>query len=125
MGYELIWEPPGGIVKRHFGGVTGQELLAAVLATEGDRRFDALRYVINDFTDCTGLSVADSELEEIAAIDRAAHALNARIRIAIVATLPEAVAAGSAYAGSPLNRYETRVFATMREARDWLASAVS
>lgn len=120
MGYEIIWEPPVGVIKRHFGKVTGKELLEVVLRTEGDKRFDGLHYVVNDFLDCTGITITDSELEEIAAIDKAAFALNSKIRIAIVATHTEAVAAASAYINSPMNSFETRLFEAMPEARHWL-----
>jgi hypothetical protein len=120
MGYELKWEAPAGVVKRHFGPVSGKELLEAILRIEGDRRFDGLLYVLNDFSDCTAVGVTESELEEIAAIDKAAYALNPRIRIAVVATHPEALAAGKAYANSTLNSYETRLFDSMAEARRWL-----
>jgi hypothetical protein len=122
MAYKITWEPPAGVIKHHFGQVCGRELLEAVLLIEGDRRFDGLRYVINDFSGCTGLSATEAEVEEIAAIDQAAYALNPDIRIAVVATHPDAVAAANAYVISPLNRYVTRVFQSLHEARQWLAT---
>ena len=48
MGYEIKWVQPDGVIKRHFGLVTGGELIDAVAKTEGDSRFDTLRYLIND-----------------------------------------------------------------------------
>jgi hypothetical protein len=82
MGYEISWEPPNGVIKRHFGEVIGSEVLAAITKIEGDERFDTLRYVINDFLDCTGLTVSPVEIVEIAAIDNAAAATNPNIRVA-------------------------------------------
>lgn len=120
MGYAIIWEPPAGVIKRYYGEVTGDELLESVLQTEGDLRFDVYRYVINDFTDCTALSVSEDVLEEIAAIDKAAYHLNPRIGIAIVATHPQTVAAAEAYVNSPLRLYPTQIFSSMEEARRWL-----
>lgn len=125
MGYEVSWEQPNGVVKRHFGQVTGRELMAAVVETEADPRFDTLRYVINDFRDCTGLSASATEIEEIAAVDKAAAAINPNIRIAVVATLPDVVAAANAYANDPMATYTTRVFASMNEARSWLGLRVA
>lgn len=93
MAYEIVWEPPNGLVKRHSGRVTGREILEAVRDVEGDYRFDTLRYVINDFSGCTEVNVSPAEIEEIAAIDRAAAVSNTKISIAIVATYPEVVAA--------------------------------
>lgn len=120
MTFEILWEAPAGVVKRHYGHVTGSEMVAGVLAVEGDARFDRLRWVINDLTGCTSLDFTEDEVEEIAAIDKAAYALNPRIRVAIAATHPMAVAAGVTYADSALNRYETRLFASVQEARAWL-----
>ncbi|MEW6514796.1 MAG: hypothetical protein AB1443_12440 [Pseudomonadota bacterium] len=120
MGFEIVWEPPSGVIKRYFGQVTGRELLASVNDTEGDSRFDDLRYVINDFLDCAELEASSHEIEEIAAIDHSAASINPNIRIAIVAILPEVVAVANAYAHDPLNAYTTRVFRAMAEAKAWL-----
>ncbi len=120
MGYEISWEPPNGVIKRHFGGVTGSDVLAAITKTEGDERFETLRYVINDFLDCTGLTVSSIEIEEIAAIDHAAAATNPNIRVAVVATHPDVVATANSYANDPLTIYPTRVFSSMSVARSWL-----
>lgn len=120
MGYEIVWEPPNGLIKRHFGHVTGREVLEAIRKAEADFRFDGLQYVINDFSGCTMLSVSPTEIEEIAAIDSAAAVSNSRIRIAIVATHPDVLAASNAYANDPLTPYESRVFRSMTEARSWL-----
>uniref|UniRef100_Q47FG6 STAS/SEC14 domain-containing protein n=1 Tax=Dechloromonas aromatica (strain RCB) TaxID=159087 RepID=Q47FG6_DECAR len=121
MGYEIKWVPPDGVIKRHFGQVTGSELIAAVAKTEGDARFDTLRYVINDFLDCTGLTASSTDVEEIAAIDKSAASINPYIRIAIVATLPEVVAIANAYMNDPFNIYTTRLFSAMDEAKSWLS----
>lgn len=120
MNFEIVWEPPRGVVKRHFGHVTGNDVLAANTKTEADPRFDSLRYVINDFLGCTGVSVSSAELEEIAAIDRAAALINPNISLAMVAVLPEIVAAANAYANDTLTIYPTRVFCSMADARAWL-----
>jgi hypothetical protein len=120
MPYELAWEP-NGVVKRFFGHVTSAELLKAGTDTEGDARFDGYRYVINDFLDCTGFDITTDVVDEIAAIDEAASAINSKIRIAVVATAPEIIAAATQYANSPMNVYPTRLFSTQADARSWLA----
>lgn len=119
MPYELIWEPKG-VIKRFYGNVSAGELLKAGIDTEADHRFDTYRYVINDFLDCTGIVVSPSVVDEIAAIDLAASASNARIKIAVVATAPEIIAVASQYADSDMNVYPTRIFSTLAEARAWL-----
>lgn len=120
MGFEIVWQSPNALIKRHFGHVTGSEILAAIVRIEADSRFDTLRYVINDFSECTGVSVSATEMEEIAAIDHAAALTNPHIRIAIVATLPEVVAQSRAYVNDPLTTYKVCVFSSMAEAASWL-----
>ncbi len=125
MGFEIIWQSPNGLIKRHFGHVTGSEIFAAVVRIEADSRFDTLRYVINDFSECTSISVAPGEIEEIAAIDHAASMSNPNIRIAIIATQPEVIAQGKAYANDPLTNYKTRVFSSIDEAEPWLKEGLA
>jgi hypothetical protein len=119
MSYELIWEPRG-VVKRFFGHVDGNEVLRATTETEVDPRFDDLRFVINDFLACTGFAFPADAVEEMAAIDGAIAQINSKIKIAIVATLPDVIAAADAYATDPLTSYPTRTFSTIEDARRWL-----
>lgn len=121
MGYALDWEAPLGVVKRFFGPVTGQDILDSVIETEASVDFDRLRWVINDFLAATSVTVTVDELDEIAAIDRAAAQSNPYIRIAVVATQPSIIEAARHYAESPMNRYPTRIFPTLPEAHAWLA----
>jgi hypothetical protein len=98
MGYEIFWEPKG-VVKRFFGQVTNDDMMQAVVKTEGDRRFDALRYVINDCLAIEKLSLTADEVDNIC---------------------PEMTRMALQYANSPLNAYPTRIFPTLAEARFWL-----
>ena len=120
MSFELVWEPRG-VVKRYFGRVTGEEVFAAGIQSQGDHRFDQNRYAINDFLDCTEFVFDQKVLDEIAAFAGAAEISNPNIKIAIVATLPTVVAATMEYIGLPLQTYPTRLFATREEARAWIA----
>ncbi len=124
MAYEIVWEPKGA-VKRFFGHVSDTEVLQAGLDIECDRRFDQLSFVINDFLACDGFSVSEGTVEEISAIDNAAALSNPRIRIAVIATAPEIVAAAEQYAASPMNVYATRIFPNPADARKWLDDSSS
>ncbi len=124
MGYEIVWEARGAI-KRFFGHVSDEEVLQAGLDIESDLRFDHLSYVINDFLACDGFSATPGKVDEISAIDNAAALSNSRIRIAVVATVPEIVAAAEQYAASPMNVYPTRIFASTADARKWLGDSRS
>ena len=101
MSYELTWEPKG-VVKRFFGHVTCVEVLAAGTQSQSNPQFDQYHYAINDFLDCTEFVLDPAVLEEIAAYTGAAELSNPNIKIAIVATLPEIVAAAKQYLGMPL-----------------------
>ncbi|MBI4998298.1 MAG: hypothetical protein HZC22_15680 [Rhodocyclales bacterium] len=119
MTYQIEWKPRG-VIKRFFGHVTDHDMLQSVLEIESDRRFDDLRYVINDFSGITGSSVDVPTVEEIAIADKGASLSNPSIRIAVVTTSPEIRTLAECYAGSPLNAYQMRIFASEGEARSWL-----
>ncbi len=119
MAYEIIWKP-GGVIRRYFGHVTAHELSGSVTKMQGDSRFDDLRYVINDFQGSTGLMVSTSEIDEIAAIEGAAAISNRDIRIAMVATTPEAIALAHHYSSSPLIVHPIRIFGSLDGAHTWL-----
>jgi hypothetical protein len=119
MTYQIEWEPRG-VIKRFFGQVTDHDMLQSVLDIESDRRFDDLRYAISDFSGITGSSVGISTIEDIAIADKGASRSNPSIRIAVVTTSAEIRLLAERYAGSPLNAYETRIFASEDEARSWL-----
>jgi len=95
-------------------------MLDANCNIEKDFRFDTLRYVINDFSECLGVSASTAEIEEIAAIDYAAAASNPNIKLAIVATHPEVLAASASYINDPLSPFKPRIFYSMDDARSWL-----
>ena len=120
MGYEIIWEKRG-VVKRFLGEVTSQDMLQSVVETEGDARFDDLRFVINDFLDISGVSSSHHVVEEISAIDSIAAITNPRIKVAVVATFPAVIEMAESYINSPLNHYPTKIFQTLTDARQWIA----
>lgn len=122
MSYELLWERKG-VVKRYFGHVTCAEVFAAGIQSQSDHRFDQNRYAISDFLDCTEFVNDPAMLEEIAAYAGAAEHTNKNIKIAIVATLPEIIAATKQYLQLPLQSYATRLFPTLEEARAWISES--
>lgn len=122
MPCRLTWEPKG-VVRQCTGITTGSEIAASVREVEADARFDDLRFVINDLTDCAGLSIAPEDVAYFAAMDTAAAYSNERIRIAMVGTLPDMANLVAGYARLLRGVYRVRRFETLREARDWLATS--
>jgi hypothetical protein len=121
LGYEQHWEDRG-VVKRYFGQVSSEELLAPVIATEADERFDRLRFVINDFLDAKSVAFTQADIEAIAAHDRGAALTNPYIKVAVVAAQPEVIALVRRYMQAAALAYPTSIFSTMADARAWVAA---
>jgi len=96
-------------------------MIRSVVETEADPRFDNLRHVINDFREVSEIRFGAEEVSEISTMDLGASRTNRAIKIAIVATLAEVIELAKQYADSELNVYPTKIFASMEEARAWLA----
>jgi hypothetical protein len=124
LGYELHWEGRG-VVKRYFGQVSGEELLAPVVATEADERFDMLRFVINDFLEAKSVVFTQADIDTIAAHDMGAAATNPYIKVAVVATQPEVIDLVQRYMQAAVRAYPTSIFSTMAEARAWVAAPMA
>ena len=120
MGFQLHWENRG-VVKRYFGRVSAEELIAPVIATEADPRFDRLRYVINDFLDITSVTFTQIDVDEIAAYDMGAALTNPHIKVAVVVARADVIDLVSRYIKASGMAYPTRTFFTMEEARAWVA----
>lgn len=124
MGYELHWEDRG-VVKRYFGQVSSEELLAPVVATEADKRFDTLRFVINDFLEAKSIAFTQADIDLIAAHDMGAAATNPNIKVAVVAAQPEVIDLVQRYMQVAVRAYPTSIFSTMAEARAWVAAPMA
>jgi hypothetical protein len=119
MPCEIEWKP-NGVVKHLTGTVSAVQLLRAIVDTQGDPRFDGLRYVVADCLDCVDFIFNPREVQEMAALGKAGAVSNPHIRIAVVATLPAAVEAATQYASSPLNAFPTRIFGCREDAEQWI-----
>lgn len=126
MAFELIWRGRE-LVKRFHGRVSAEDFLQAADRIQGDPRFDDLRGIINDLSDCTELDASGlARVKEIAARDFAASLTNVNLRIATVASLerhPLIRDATRAYIESNLSPLPVRVFESMEAARVWLGNA--
>jgi hypothetical protein len=119
MTCEVEWTP-NGVIKRLVGAVTADQLMRAIERTQADPRFDSLRYVMADCLDCVDFTFHPHDIQQMAALGKAGSLSNRYIRIAIVATLPAAIAGATAYATSPLNAFPTRIFRNREDAEQWL-----
>lgn len=120
--FEVIWNDRE-VVKRYWGKVLTSERLRASQLVQGNARYDQLRYIINDFVDCSEIvDDVKHDMEEFAARDGAAARSNRRIRVAMVGTFPRLMAEANRYRASRYSPFPIGCFATLEEARSWLRS---
>jgi len=68
---EVMWEKHG--VVHHFSGhVDVSEMVRSATEVQADERFDAIRWMIQDFTDCARLDVQDPKIAIMMATSSAA-----------------------------------------------------
>jgi hypothetical protein len=118
--FEHNWEDRG-LVRRFFGHVTADELARSAILGQQDPRFDTMRYVINDFRDCSSVDAPPEAVEEIAATDAGAAMTNKSIRIATVSNNPAILAISDLYEKAGYSPYPVRNFSTIEAARKWLS----
>lgn len=121
MTFVIHWETHG-VYRKYRGSVDADELLESIQRVEGDARFDALRYVINDCLEVKGIDIPDAKMRLIAAIDSAAALSNPNIRVAVVATDRQIHALTQIYAAMQ-HPYPTAVFPDLAAARAWVLAA--
>lgn len=119
MPYEKKWES-GGLYHKFSGVVSAPEFLQAVQEVHGDRRFDALRYLI---VDCLGVERFEVKVKTV----MEAHLLNAmaiktnpHVMLAIVTTDPLVSRLALLGQSVGLPSFETKLFPTVAGAREWL-----
>lgn len=122
MPYEILWEARG-VVKRHHGFLSADELLAASREIQGDPRFDYLRYIINDFLDVEGHAIDRAAIEYFACLRIGAAQINRQVLSPFVATREPGLTIGTLLQ-APLyeNGHPVRIFPTLTEARAWVSS---
>lgn len=75
---EHIWKT-NGLHIRYYDSVEGSSLVAAALVVGSDERFDDLRYILSDWSDCTDSNVGVDDVGELAAYISAMARSNPRI----------------------------------------------
>jgi hypothetical protein len=122
MPYEVIWEPHG-VLKRYWGHLSKAEHAASSGELYGDPRFDAVTYVINDFSAVESHSIDQDEIDSYNATRIGCATYKPKIRGALVATSPEMVALCQLIV-DPLyaSPHEVRMFLSLADARNWLKS---
>ena len=126
MPYELIWEERGGVC--HFSGVaTDHDLKQANLDTFNDPRFADMEYQLVDFTDVTSLDFSSEVMRWAAASDANSSKRNPSMHVVVVGEEQLLLGFTNMYITHfdlHDGTWEHVLFATMDEARAWLAGEV-
>jgi len=123
MAYKIIWESPSSIWVRFSGTVTFNETVNATNAVYADFRSDQIKSALWDFSAIDDFSVAEREVEEMAATDHAASLYMKPMRAAFILTDPRLKSLGEQYIafmlemGSP---WQNRLFENLTDARKWV-----
>lgn len=123
MPYELRWERHG-VLKHHYGHLTGREMLDGMIAVSASERYDTLRYIINNFSAVTTHSIAAADLEQFASL-RIGAALSNRRLLAPFIPGSETGRMIADFLQSPdyCNSHRLVIFPDLGAARAWLAQA--
>lgn len=121
MPFTLYWDGQG-IVKRLSGFVTAREFMESAGASTSHPRFDEAQYVINDFSGATGLDIDEAATEYVAVLRLGASASKRHLRVIYVSGDPVVHSFVARLGSPPFDcSWETRVFATLPEAEEWLS----
>jgi hypothetical protein len=126
MPMELAYIENNGVLLKGTGNVTGDELVNINNKMyETPQLTAAIAFQLCDFTDVEGFNISSEEIQAVAKQDRKAASINPNMLVALVGEKDLIFGLSrmwEAYVGEA--SMETRVFRTLEEARDWLASEV-
>lgn len=121
MPYELRWERRG-VLKHHYGHLTGKEMLDATIAVSASDRYDGLRYIINDFSAVNTHTIAHADLEQFAALRIGAVHSNRRLLSPMIPGSEAGIMiAGFLQLPEYRNDHELVIFPNLDATRAWLA----
>ena len=120
MPHQNDWESRG-VIQTFWGEVSAQEFVASVGEIAADPRFDDVRYIINDFSQVTGLDTNDGTWESIAIIRIGSAHTNPNVRVLVVSQGAIGDKLVTAMARPPLiGTQQTVNFSSLEAARKWL-----
>lgn len=121
MAYRIRWEGHG--VYRHFYlDVTGEEFLQAKEEMLSDLRYRGIRYILDDYLDVeTVPELVESYMERYGRTEKLRDVESPDIVRASVATKESMLKLLRYFADRDLAPYPFAVFATVAEARTWIA----
>ena len=122
MTHANTWEQDG-VVKRFEGFVSAEEFATSAEEIACHPNFGRIRFIIDDMLEAQGFELDKACIERIAISHIGSQYTNPNIRIAVV-TCGNAIARMAQMLAHPWfgDTYETQVFASVVQARQWLQS---
>jgi hypothetical protein len=97
------------------------EFVQSVEEIAADPRFDDLRFIVNDFLEVEDHDIDGRVLERIAITRLGSLSTNPNIRVLLITSDVRMAKLATGISTEPYGKtYETVVFATMAEAREWV-----
>jgi hypothetical protein len=122
MPYRIRWEGHG-VYRRFFGVFTLAEFKEAYEEMCSDVRYEGIRYIISDYLEGQpGPDFTEQDLKAFAELERLRYYDSPDTVQAMVATDPKTLAYVKYYESLRLSPYCMKDFATVAEARTWIAS---
>lgn len=122
MPYRIRWEGHG-VYRRFFGVVTLKDIRDAYDEMCRDVRFEGTRYIISDFLEATpDAEISEQALRPYAETERLRYYDSPDTVHAMIATDPKALEYLRYYQKMRISPYCMKDFATVAEARHWIAS---
>jgi hypothetical protein len=122
MPYRIRWEGHG-VYRRFFGVITVAEFREANKEMRSDVRYEGIRYIISDYLDAQpAQEITEQDLKAYARKERLHFYDSPDIVQAIVTTDPKNVKFARYYESLGISPYCTADFATVADARAWIAS---
>jgi hypothetical protein len=119
MPHTLNWGD-GGLFRTFTGTVTGTEIIDSNLMMHGDRRFDDIKYVVNNFSEMEDCLISEEELIILKTVDDVAALTNKDLKIAIIMTNEAFIPLARFYCEAMREAaYEADLFANLNEAHQW------
>ena len=120
MPYTNNWEE-NGLYRKFTGTINGIEILEANLKLHQDRRFNSIKYVLNDFTEVTDLRIETKHTNAYAASDRVISDRMLGLKIAIVVTTELQINLANAYLEEMKDsNFKCEIFTSLDDAYKWV-----
>ena len=122
MAHTIDWKTDG-IMRVFTGDLNPEEILASNFEICHQPAFSKVKYIINDFTGVTSLTVDNEHTKIYASTDDIISSTKGKFFIAIVATQDEHIALAKYYQKEMKNTvFISEIFKTVKDAQKWVDS---